>query len=448
MARYARPFQERFPRSRVRSCTHGSSPRSIRGSAGRTRSPSCFRTPPSVRPTPGTCNSRRRSSSGPAARWAPGSRPQSRSGRPPRYSRTKRRPTSLAGRHDTGPRGRLGGPAPATGPCRRGRHRAGIRAASEGGAGGSLAHALSDDHVQRAGVPDRRIAVRCPLPARVEWRSAAVVPDLPRLQDSGSDRAGARGAAQGGGPARRAAAAGRARGRSGERRGRAGASAARGAAGDGAAGAPGAVPRRGALHQRDGHAARRVGRAGGRAAVGSKRSPSDARLSRGAGAAGARAGAVGPGRPAADRTGGRDLQPEGSTAMKRYLIGGALAGVVLIGLVAARRGHRVRAATRPAADSAHTAALGTSDVARPPRSDLIAGVPVSGTLEPALVIRIASPIPEVVEEVLVKEGQAVRQGQALARFRTSAAEPAALSAEAQRRLAASDYERMQSLFKE
>jgi len=80
--------------------------------------------------------------------------------------------------------------------------------------------------------------------------------------------------------------------------------------------------------------------------------------------------------------------------------------------------------------------------------DLIAGVPVSGTLDPAVVIRIASPIPEVVEAVYVKEGEAVHQGQALARFRTGAVEPAAISAEAQRRLAASDYDRMQNLFKE
>jgi len=78
----------------------------------------------------------------------------------------------------------------------------------------------------------------------------------------------------------------------------------------------------------------------------------------------------------------------------------------------------------------------------------VSGVPVSGTLEPSVEVRIASPIPEVLEEVLVREGDTVRKGQVLARFRTSAVEPAALSAEAQRRLAASDYERMQNLFKE
>ena len=134
--------------------------------------------------------------------------------------------------------------------------------------------------------------------------------------------------------------------------------------------------------------------------------------------------------------------------MKRYVIVGAVAGAILIALVATRRGERAGAATRASADSGHAVELGGSDLARAARVDLIAGVPVSGTLDPAVVIRIASPIPEVVEAVYVKEGEAVHQGQALARFRTGAVEPAAISAEAQRRLAASDYERMQNLFKE
>ncbi|HKW40007.1 MAG TPA: efflux RND transporter periplasmic adaptor subunit [Gemmatimonadales bacterium] len=134
--------------------------------------------------------------------------------------------------------------------------------------------------------------------------------------------------------------------------------------------------------------------------------------------------------------------------MKRYVIVGAVAGVLLIGVLAARRGERAGAATRPAADSVRAAVLGSSDVARAARTDLISGVPVSGTLKPSLEVRIASPVAEVVDAVLVKEGQVVHAGQELARFRTSAVEPAARSAEAQRRKAASDYERMQSLYKE
>lgn len=135
--------------------------------------------------------------------------------------------------------------------------------------------------------------------------------------------------------------------------------------------------------------------------------------------------------------------------MKRYLILGALVVVALIAVAAAHRAERAGATpATTTADSSSVAVLGANDVARAARADLITGVPVSGTLRPALSIRIASPIAEVVQVVLVKEGQAVRQGQALARFRASALEPAARSADAQRRLAASDYERMQNLFKE
>ncbi|MBI1966593.1 MAG: efflux RND transporter periplasmic adaptor subunit [Gemmatimonadetes bacterium] len=134
--------------------------------------------------------------------------------------------------------------------------------------------------------------------------------------------------------------------------------------------------------------------------------------------------------------------------MKRYLTVGALAGVALIVILAARSSGRTDVPERAEADLARTAVLGPSDVASATRADLIAGVPVSGTLDPAIDIRITSPAPEVLDAVVVKEGEAVRQGQVLARFRTSALEPAAASAEAQRRLAAADYERMQNLFTE
>ncbi len=133
--------------------------------------------------------------------------------------------------------------------------------------------------------------------------------------------------------------------------------------------------------------------------------------------------------------------------MKRYIIAGALAGVAVIVLIATRRGANGATPVAPVG-AAPTAVLGPSDVASARRTDLVAGVPVSGTLQPAVDIRIASPVPEVVDAVLVKEGQAVRAGQVLARFRTSALEPQALSAEAQRRKAATDYERMQALFRE
>ena len=112
------------------------------------------------------------------------------------------------------------------------------------------------------------------------------------------------------------------------------------------------------------------------------------------------------------------------------------------------RGEAGRAETRAEGEPHAAAVLGPNDVAQVQKSDLIAGVPVSGTLEPAVDIRIASPIAEVLEAVLVKEGQAVRKGEVLARFYPNVVGPQAASAEAQRRIAAADYERMQNLFKE
>jgi len=100
------------------------------------------------------------------------------------------------------------------------------------------------------------------------------------------------------------------------------------------------------------------------------------------------------------------------------------------------------AAARPAS------VLGPNDVWTVQRADLIAGVPVSGTLDPAVDIRINAPTPEVLEQVLVEEGQAVGKGQVLARLATAELAPQASSARAQRRIAQADYQRMQSLFKE
>ncbi len=116
---------------------------------------------------------------------------------------------------------------------------------------------------------------------------------------------------------------------------------------------------------------------------------------------------------------------------------------------AALAGCRGEASKAETAAAAHPAAvLGPSDVWTAKRVDLIAGVPVSGTLEPGVDIRINSPTPEVLEQVLVEEGQAVGKGQVLARLSTEAVAPQAASARAQRRIAQADYDRMQSLFKE
>src|SRR5574341_1767684 len=104
--------------------------------------------------------------------------------------------------------------------------------------------------------------------------------------------------------------------------------------------------------------------------------------------------------------------------MKRYLPWGAAVAVVLIVSVAALGRARDEAPADNPADSGRSAVLGPTDVAIAARADLIAGVPVSGTLEPAVDIRLTAPIPQVVEAVLVKEGETVRQGQLLARFRS------------------------------
>src|SRR5258708_21889023 len=98
--------------------------------------------------------------------------------------------------------------------------------------------------------------------------------------------------------------------------------------------------------------------------------------------------------------------------MKRYIILGALGGVALIGVVAVRRPDRAGAAPRAAvpADSRAVTVLGASDVARAARADLIAGLPVSGTLKPSLSIRIAAPISAGAEALLAQDGRAVRSG--------------------------------------
>jgi RND family efflux transporter MFP subunit len=94
------------------------------------------------------------------------------------------------------------------------------------------------------------------------------------------------------------------------------------------------------------------------------------------------------------------------------------------------------------------ALLGPRDVAGAVRSDLASGLPVTGTLRPVRDVQLSTPYPELIEAVLVKEGQPVKKGQPLARLRTESIAPAAASAESQRRIAAADYQRMQNLFKE
>jgi RND family efflux transporter MFP subunit len=129
-----------------------------------------------------------------------------------------------------------------------------------------------------------------------------------------------------------------------------------------------------------------------------------------------------------------------------------MSALLLIGALAITQaacgGESSKAETRSAAAVPAASVLGPSDVAEVAKADLVEGIPVSGTLEPAVDVRIASPIPEVIEAVLVNEGDAVKKGQVLARFQEGVVAPQAASAEAQRRIAASDYERMKNLFAE
>ncbi len=122
-------------------------------------------------------------------------------------------------------------------------------------------------------------------------------------------------------------------------------------------------------------------------------------------------------------------------------IRGLLAAAAMLALVAGCGGKRTAVEQEAALVSAQDLALAV-------RTDLASGVPVQGTLEPTVDVRIIAPYPEILESVLVKEGEAVRKGQVLARFRLESIGPAAASADAQRRMAAADLTRMQNLLKE
>ena len=96
----------------------------------------------------------------------------------------------------------------------------------------------------------------------------------------------------------------------------------------------------------------------------------------------------------------------------------------------------------------NAALLAASDVGVVSRTDLTAGVPVSGTLTPAVDVKVSAPMAELIEQVFVREGQTVTKGQLLARFRGGSFEAAAKSAQAQLKIANDDYQRQQNLFKE
>lgn len=102
----------------------------------------------------------------------------------------------------------------------------------------------------------------------------------------------------------------------------------------------------------------------------------------------------------------------------------------------------------PADSTANAALLATSDLATVARVDLSTGVPVSGTLAPGWQANVSSPFDDVVNDVLVREGQRVGAGEVLARFRDDQVRSNAASAKARLKSAAADYERQRNLLAE
>lgn len=127
--------------------------------------------------------------------------------------------------------------------------------------------------------------------------------------------------------------------------------------------------------------------------------------------------------------------------MKRAFLASILGVVVLAGCGGGTK-------TTKATPAESAALLAAADVGRVVTADLAAGVPVSGSLTPNVHVMISSPMAEVIDAVLVKEGQHVTKGQVLARFHAGAVDAAARSGEARLKMAKADYERNQNLFKE
>jgi membrane fusion protein (multidrug efflux system) len=99
--------------------------------------------------------------------------------------------------------------------------------------------------------------------------------------------------------------------------------------------------------------------------------------------------------------------------------------------------------------------IGASDVGTAMRTTVQSGVPVSGALEPKVDITVGAPLAEQVVEMFVDEGQAVRKGQPLLRFKDEVVRAAANSARAdvatqqmQVRIAVAESTRAEELLRE
>ncbi len=84
--------------------------------------------------------------------------------------------------------------------------------------------------------------------------------------------------------------------------------------------------------------------------------------------------------------------------------------------------------------------LSATDVYKVGRGSIEAGLPISGDLRPVETIAVRTRSDGILEQVLVREGQAVKAGQLLAKFESTEQEAALASAEADRLATQSDYE--------
>ncbi|HWO89195.1 MAG TPA: efflux RND transporter periplasmic adaptor subunit [Gemmatimonadales bacterium] len=108
----------------------------------------------------------------------------------------------------------------------------------------------------------------------------------------------------------------------------------------------------------------------------------------------------------------------------------ALAGVTGCGGDGRAESEAAAGAAAGGAAARSAATLGASDVAVATRATLTEGVALSGALEPKVNYTVAAPVAEQIAQVFVDEGEPVREGQPLVRFRDEVLRAAAASARA------------------
>jgi RND family efflux transporter MFP subunit len=104
--------------------------------------------------------------------------------------------------------------------------------------------------------------------------------------------------------------------------------------------------------------------------------------------------------------------------------------VVAVAALAAGLAACGRGGSGASAETVVSVTLGASDLALVQTTTLRSGVPLSGALEPKVTVEVGAPIAEQLLEVFVNEGDAVRAGEPLVRFRDDVLKAAAASARA------------------